>query len=347
MKLDLWELYRQMLRSRIFEEAVMLLWNAGKISGEMHMGIGEEAIAAGVVSQLREGDAMALDHRATPQFIMNRVDPVALLQELLGHPEGLCHGMGGHMHLFSKEHLMASSGIVGSSGPAAAGFALAAKHLRPKAVSVAFFGEGAMNQGMMMESMNLAAVWKLPVIFVCKDNQWSISTSSSSVTGGELCDRAKSFGMPAWSIDGLDVEAVSACAEKAVKLARHGKGPSFMLAGCVHPEGHFLGYSAIRIVRHPVREMKKLAGPMIGSVVKIKGASPGKRIASLGAITSLLGKTAIEYYWKKEDPVKRARKKLRAHKERLHQLEEEVKQEINDIIESVIDPSVLRSGVEK
>ncbi|MEJ2267197.1 MAG: thiamine pyrophosphate-dependent enzyme, partial [Anaerolineales bacterium] len=154
---DLWDLYRQMLRSRLFEQSVQELWEAGKISGEMHMGIGEEAIVAGVVCQLQEGDAMALDHRGTPPLIMRGVDPVLLLRELLGRPDGLCRGMGGHMHLFSRKHLAASSGIVGASGPAGVGFALAAEYLRPGNVAVAFFGEGSVNQGMMMEAMNLAA----------------------------------------------------------------------------------------------------------------------------------------------------------------------------------------------
>src|SRR4030042_416765 len=134
----------------------------------MHSGTGEEAIIAGVVTQLREGDAMALDHRGTAALLMRGVDPVLILRELLGRPDGLCGGMGGHMHLFSPAHLAASSGIVGAAGPAAVGFALANLHLRPGKVAVAFFGEGATNQGMLLESWNLAAAWKLPVLFVCK-----------------------------------------------------------------------------------------------------------------------------------------------------------------------------------
>ena len=125
VEFDIWRLYREMLRSRLFEDAIMNLWEEGKISGEMHLGTGDEAIIAAVVSQLEEGDAMAVDHRGTPPFIMRGIDPVLLLLEFLGHSKGLCAGKGGHMHLFSKEHLIASSGIVGSSGPAATGFALA------------------------------------------------------------------------------------------------------------------------------------------------------------------------------------------------------------------------------
>jgi len=122
-----------MLKARLFEEATAKLWHEGLISGEMHMGTGEEGIIAGVVSHLKDGDAMALDHRGTAALLMRGIEPVPLLRELLGHKEGLCGGMGGHMHLFSKEHLAASSGIVGSEGPAAAGFALAAQYLRPHA----------------------------------------------------------------------------------------------------------------------------------------------------------------------------------------------------------------------
>ena len=152
---DMWTLYAAMLRSRLYEEAVAKLWQDGLISGEMHLGTAEEAVVAGVVAQLRDGDAMALDHRGSAALIMRGVDPLAILRELLGCPDGLCGGMGGHMHLFSKEHLAASSAIVGAEGPAAAGFALAARHLNPGAIAAAFFGEGAMNQGLLTEKERL------------------------------------------------------------------------------------------------------------------------------------------------------------------------------------------------
>lgn len=154
---DLWVLYALMLKSRLFEEAIAILWHDGLISGEMHLGTGEEATIAGVVTHLHEGDAMALDHRGTAALIMRGVDPVLILRELLGRPDGLCGGMGGHMHLFSKEHLAASSGIVGAEGPAAVGFALSAQYLRPGAVAVAFFGDGAMNQ-----ESGVCSVFRLP-----------------------------------------------------------------------------------------------------------------------------------------------------------------------------------------
>jgi len=217
---DLWSLYTHMLRSRLFEDAVTEFWKEGMISGEMHLGTGEEAIVAGVLDHLQDDDAMALDHRGTPPLLMRGIDPVLILLELLGHPDGLCSGQGGHMHLFSKDHLVASSGIVGSTGPTAAGFAFAAKYLRPNSLAVAFFGEGSMNQGMIMESMNLASVWKLPIVFVCKDDDWSITTPSGDTTRGSLSDRAHSLGLTTFEADGRDVTSVWEAANKAVSLTR-------------------------------------------------------------------------------------------------------------------------------
>src|SRR6056297_1075808 len=135
---DVVKLYKMMLKSRLFEERVKKIWEDNRIFGEMHMGIGEEAIIAAVVSQLVEGDAIAIDHRGTPPFIMRGVGLQELLLEFMGHSRGLCKGMGGHMHLFSKDHLVASSGIVGSAGPAACGFALSRKLKTSNNVAVAF-----------------------------------------------------------------------------------------------------------------------------------------------------------------------------------------------------------------
>ncbi|MEJ2628268.1 MAG: thiamine pyrophosphate-dependent dehydrogenase E1 component subunit alpha, partial [bacterium] len=288
---DLWYLYKHMFKSRLFEEAVTQLWKQGKISGEMHMSIGEEAIVAGTVLQLQEGDAMALDHRGTSPMIMRGVDMELLLKEFMGHSEGLCGGKGGHMHLFSKKHLTASSGIVGASGPAAVGFALAAQYLHPGKVALAFLGEGAMNQGMLLEAMNLAVVWNLPLIFICKDSKWAITTISASVTGGNLIERAQSFGIPTEKIDGSEVETVWIAGQKALQRARSGKGPSFIYATCIHPKGHFLGDHLIRITKHPIKETKTIAGPLLKSTSKIKGASLIQRAASLREVTNLMGKT--------------------------------------------------------
>ncbi|MDI7278199.1 MAG: thiamine pyrophosphate-dependent dehydrogenase E1 component subunit alpha, partial [Anaerolineae bacterium] len=284
---DLCSLYRQMLRIRHFERAVQRLWEEGLITGEMHLGIGEEAIAAGVVAHLGEGDAMALDHRATPELLARGIEAVALLRELLGRRDGLCGGKGGHMHLFSPAHLAASSGIVGAAGPAAVGFALAARQLRPGTCAVAFFGEGAMNEGVMHEAMNLAQVWKLPVLFVCKDNGWAISTPWEWATSGWLVARARALGMPAAEIDGTDVEAVWSATHKAVEWARQSGGPTFLHMHCVHPEGHLLGDRLFLSALRPAAEARRVASPLMRALAARRGAPPRLRADSLRTLLSL------------------------------------------------------------
>jgi TPP-dependent pyruvate/acetoin dehydrogenase alpha subunit len=333
MPIDLWSLYALMLKSRLFEESVTQLWKDGLISGEMHLGTGEEAIIAGVVAHLKEGDAMALDHRGTAAMLMRGVDPILILRELLGEPDGLCGGMGGHMHLFSKPHLAATSGIVGAEGPTAAGFALAAQYLNPGAVTVALFGEGAMNQGMLMESINLAAVWRLPVVFVCKDDSWSITTQSDTVTGGDLHDRAKLLGAPGICVDGRDVTEVWEAARKAIARARAGEGPYFLRAQCVHFEGHFLGYQLIKAVRHPLREMPKITIPLTQSFLRTSGASWGERVAGLKSVLSAVLSTLRDPRRDPEnDPVRKTRNALQSDKERLKALEDETEREVGNII---------------
>jgi pyruvate dehydrogenase E1 component alpha subunit len=335
---DLWSLYTLMIKSRLYEEAIARLWHDGLISGEMHLGTGEEAIIAGVVSHLREGDAMALDHRGTAALLMRGIDPVLILRELLGGSDGLCGGMGGHMHLFSKEHLAASSGIVGAAGPTAAGFALAAQYLRPKTIAVAFFGEGAMNQGMLMESLNLAAVWKLPVLFVCKDDTWSITEESKQMTGGSLKERAIGLGVTYVEVNGLDVSEVWSAAGEAIESLRGGKGPIFLRADCVHLEGHFLGYQLLKIVREPFKEMPKISGPLTMSVLKMRGAGLNERLAGVKTVLSAVLKTLSDPRQdKNNDPLKLARESLESESKQLQELEDKIQGEINEILNSAMD----------
>jgi pyruvate dehydrogenase E1 component alpha subunit len=333
MALDLWSLYALMLKSRLFEEAVAKFWYDGLISGEMHLGTGEEAIIAGVVAQLREGDAMALDHRGTAALLMRGVDPLLILRELLGYEDGLCGGMGGHMHLFSKEHLTASSGIVGAGGPAAAGFALSAQYLHPGAIAVAFFGEGAMNQGMLMESMNLASAWNLPVLFVCKNDSWAITTHSKKVTGGDLNERARGLGVPAVEVDGLDVSKVCEASRSAIERTRSGQGPTFLHARCVHFEGHFIGIQLIRMVRDPLREMPGIAIPLTQSFLHPGGAALPERLAGLKVVlAAVLATLRDPRRDSANDPLRRVRKTLKSEPVRLQELEDQVEQEISNVL---------------
>jgi acetoin:2,6-dichlorophenolindophenol oxidoreductase subunit alpha len=335
---DLWSLYELMYKSRTFEEAVRQIWKEGKISGEMHLGLGEEAIVAGIVSRLTEGDAMALEHRGTAPMIMRGVDPYALLREFMGKPDGLCGGMGGHMHLFAPEKLVASSGIVGAAGPAAAGFALAAQILRPSTVAIAFFGEGATSSGMLMESMNLAVVWNLPVVFVCKDNQWAITTPANTAVGGNLLKRAEAFGMYALEVDGLDVQAVSSAAKTALEHARDGKGPVFIWAHCVHLEGHFLGDGFLDMVRRPIYSFRKRMWPMIKGFLRRGGAPLKERFASMRQILEQVF-AAQDQTNGTNDPITQARPILaRNDAVRLAALESDIRSEIQQIVSTALTP---------
>ncbi len=313
------------------------VWNDGLITGEMHTGIGEEAINAGIVTQLEADDALALDHRGTSPSIIKGVEPKELLLEFMGHQKGLCSGMGGHMHIFSKSHLLASSGIVGASGPAAVGFALAAQYLRPGRIAIAFFGEGAVNQGMLMESFNLASIYKLPILFVCKDSGMAITTQSSDVTAGNLAERVNSFDMPAKELDGKDVEIIWRAAQEAITRARSGKGPSFILAKCKRPQGHLLGDPLLRIVHSPIKELSQIAGPLVKSTTKLKGGSLKERSGSLKKVVSLLGKTVKDKYSGDNDPLSILRKRLSDESNEVETIEEEVTREMGNVMEEVLN----------
>ena len=325
-----------MFTSRCFEEAVRRIWLEGKISGEMHLGLGEEAIVAGLVSQLVADDALALDHRGTAALLMRGVNPTLLLREFMGQPDGLCGGMGGHMHLYAPEKLMASSGIVGAAGPAAAGFALAGQMLRPGSVSVAFFGDGASNSGMLMESMNLAAVWSLPEIFICKDNGWAITTPSATVVAGNLMARAQAFGLKAYEVDGADVEAVWIVMQSALLHARAGLGPVFILASCIHLEGHFLGDGLLDMFRRPLYSLRKRIWPMIKGFLRKRGVGWGERLASLRQIISVVLNAQFQTD-RSRDPVARSRAVLRLEDlPRLLDLEAKVRTELDLVVLSAL-----------
>jgi pyruvate dehydrogenase E1 component alpha subunit len=218
---------------------------------------------------------------------------------------------------------------VGAGGPAAAGFALAAQALRPGTISVAFFGEGAVNQGMMMESMHLASLWKLPVLFVCKDDGWQITTQSGGLSGSDLLARAEALGVPGMDVDGLDVLAVWEAAGEAIQQVRAGGGPRFLHAGCVHLEGHFLGFQLLKIQRDPLREMLKMSGPLVRSMLQPAGAGLQERLAGLRTITGAMTSTSRDPREEAaRDPLTRARAALVSEPERLKQLEGRVDTEL-------------------
>ncbi len=336
MIVDKWQLYRLMYFSRLYEEAVMQFWNDGKIYGEMHLGIGEEAISAGIVSQLRDGDALSLDHRGTSPLLIRGCDPIELMKEFLGYSGGLCRGMGGHMHLFSQDLLAASSGIVGASGPTAIGFALSILQKKSNSIVLCFFGEGAVNQGMFMEALNLAVIWKLPILFICKDNDMAITTKSTHVTGGNISSRAASFGMPSEEIDGTDVELIWEHVKTILDKLRNGEGPYFLHAHCVHFEGHFLGDPILRQFRHPIKENLGRVFPLVKSLTKRIGTTVRERAKSLEEIYSVIGTTLKEELSQKKDPLVIMRKRLLDNQDKLFKLEKSIKNEIEVIVENSI-----------
>jgi TPP-dependent pyruvate/acetoin dehydrogenase alpha subunit len=300
-------LFRQMARARAFEDATAALWLAGRISGELHLGSGEEAVAAGVVAALHPGDAVALDHRPTPVLTALGVDLGRLLAELLGLEGGLNRGRAGHMYLMSKALRAAASGIVGSSAPLGAGFALAGRALRPGSVAVAFFGDGAMNAGMLLETLNLVSAWSLPILLVCKDNGWAITTRTRAVAVGDPGQRASAFGLPFAEVDGVDVEAVERAAAEAIGRARRGHGPSLLWAHVPRLDGHFLGDALVRAARSPAGHGRQLLGEVTAAALSGAGGGLGARTRGVVRLLGLLRLARREDRDTRRDPLERAR----------------------------------------
>lgn len=224
------EMQRRMLRIRRFDERASKMVKRGQIPGTVHTSIGQEAQVVGACMALAERDYMTGNHRSHGHPIGKGSALRPLMAELVGRATGVCKGKGGSLHLadFSVGSL-GESGIVGSSIPIAAGAALSSKVLGNDRVALAFFGDGAANQGCLYEAMNISGVWKLPVVFLCENNQYALSTPAHTVTSGVIADRAAGFGMPGVRVeDGQEVLAVYEAVAEAVARARSGDGPSLV-----------------------------------------------------------------------------------------------------------------------
>lgn len=227
---NLLEMQRRMLRIRRFDERASLMVKRGKIPGTVHTSIGQEAQVVGACMALGDGDYMSGNHRSHGHPIGKGSPLGPLMAELVGKATGVCQGKGGSLHLadFAVGSL-GESGIVGSSIPIATGAALSSKVLGNGKVALAFFGDGAANQGCLYEAMNISGVWDLPVVFLCENNQYALSTPAHTVTSGVIADRAAGFGMPGVRVeDGQDVLAVFEAVTTAVERARRGEGPSLV-----------------------------------------------------------------------------------------------------------------------
>jgi TPP-dependent pyruvate/acetoin dehydrogenase alpha subunit len=231
---------------------------SGPVPGEMHLAAGQEPVAVGVCAHLTDADTVVGTHRPHHFAIAKGVPLDRMTAEIFGKVTGLGRGKGGHMHLFDPQRRFSCSGIVGAGLPPACGAALAAKKLGTSAVAVAFFGEGAANQGSFHESLNLAGLWKLPVVFVCEDNSWAISVAKDHATSVfSNAARAAAYGMEGIAVDHNDAIAVYEAAATAVKRARDGGGPTLIEVKTDRYMGHFQGDAEVYRPKGEVEALRK------------------------------------------------------------------------------------------
>ncbi len=237
------KMYEQMMTIRHFEERAGREFAAGKVPGFVHLYAGEEAVAIGVCSHLTDDDFITSHHRGHGHCIAKGVDVCAMVAELLGREAGACRGKGGSMHIADvHKGMLGANGIVGGGFPLATGAGLTAKQNGRGQVAVCFFGDGAANQGTFHESLNLAGIWKLPVIFVAENNGYAESTPVTyHMSCRDIAERAVSYDMPGVTVDGLDVLAVYEAAGEAIARARRGEGPSLIECKTYRYFGHFEG----------------------------------------------------------------------------------------------------------
>jgi pyruvate dehydrogenase E1 component alpha subunit len=235
-------MYEQMRRIRSFEHHVDDLYRSRRMPGLAHLYVGEEAVAVGVCEALRTDDYITSTHRGHGHCLAKGASVERMFCELLGKGAGYCRGKGGSMHIADHEHgNLGANAIVGGSAGIATGAAFSARARGTDQVAVCFFGEGALGQGVLYEVMNMAALWKLPVVYVCENNLYNEYTPMSETTAGEIAARPRAFGIPVHTIDGQDVRAVHAATVTAVARARDGAGPSFVLAETYRFFGHHVG----------------------------------------------------------------------------------------------------------
>ena len=240
---DRWrEMYQQMLRIRVFEETVNELYTSGKMPGLAHLYIGEEAVAVGVCQTLRRDDYITSTHRGHGHCLAKGAAVDRMFAELLGKAPGYCRGKGGSMHIADPETgNLGANAIVGGSAGIATGAALSAKMRGTGQVAVCFFGDGALGQGLLYESINMAALWKLPVVYVCEHNRYGEYTPAGQAAAGNPAARPAAWGIPTDEVDGQDIRRVYTAASQHVARARQGGGPGFLFCHTYRFRGHHVG----------------------------------------------------------------------------------------------------------
>lgn len=235
-------MFKQMVRIRAFEDNANQLYLSAKMPGLTHMYSGEEGVAVGICEALETTDHVTSTHRGHGHCIAKGAEFKSMFCELLGKAEGYCRGKGGSMHIADQENgNLGANAIVGGSAGIATGAAFSAKRLGSNAVTVCFFGDGALGQGLLYEVMNMAALWKLPIIYACENNLYGEYTHVSEMAAGELGARAEAFGIEAFEVDGQDVLAVNKLTHDLVARARKGEGPFFLTLNTYRFHGHHVG----------------------------------------------------------------------------------------------------------
>ncbi len=233
------ELYKKMYMIRRFEECCIDMSVSGEIVGGIHAYLGQEAVAAGVCSRLGHDDVITSTHRGHGHVLAKGADPKLVMAELLGRTGGLNHGRGGSMHAADVGlGIYGANGIVGAGAPIALGAAWANRRTGGDRLTVSFFGDGALSQGVVLEAFNMASLWSLPVLFVCENNGWAHSLPVGRSLAGDAVRRAAGFGLDAASVDGMDVENVADAADRALSACRAGGGPQFLECRTYRFDGH-------------------------------------------------------------------------------------------------------------
>jgi TPP-dependent pyruvate/acetoin dehydrogenase alpha subunit len=254
---QLLRMYRKMWMIRLFEEQVNELYTRALMPGLAHLYVGQEAVAVGICEALQASDYITSTHRGHGHCVAKGASPDRMFAELLGKEAGYCRGKGGSMHIADPATgNLGANAIVGGSAGIATGAAFSSKQLKTGQVTVCFFGEGALGQGVLYEVMNLAALWKLPVIYLCENNLYTEYTHYSETTAGEILARGTAFGVPSENVDGQDVRAVYEKAKKFVDRARKGEGPAFLVCNTYRYTGHHVGDIAREYYRSKEEEQK-------------------------------------------------------------------------------------------
>ena len=261
---DLLKFYRDMLLIRRFEEKAGQLYGMGLIGGFCHLYIGQEAVVVGLEAAARDGDKRITSYRDHGHMLACGMDPNGVMAELTGRSGGYSKGKGGSMHMFSKEkNFYGGHGIVGAQVPLGAGLAFADRYRENNCVTFTYFGDGAANQGQVYETFNMAALWKLPVIFVIENNQYAMGTAQErSTSSPEIYTRGEAFGIKGESVDGMDVIAVKTAGEKAADYCRAGKGPYILEIKTYRYRGHSMSDPAKYRTREEVQKMRAQRDPI-------------------------------------------------------------------------------------